>query len=187
MKLDIFMQKSSNIAGENRLLRFFVVLIGAAVLVNSFFVYTSVKHQKTVLVPVGLNSRVEVADSNASDDYLKFVTRYAAGLALNYTPATARQQFSELLALYSPDSFPGAKKAFYGLADTVETARVTTSFYIQNIQVDREKGVIEITGLKRQYAEDRKVIDDVQTAYELGYRVTDGRFMLSDFKEKERR
>lgn len=187
MKLDIFMQKSSNIAGENRLLRFFIVVIGAAVLVNSLFVYTSVKHQRTVLVPIGLNIRVEVSDSNASDDYLKFITRYAAGLALNYTPATARQQFGELLALYSPDAFPEAKKSFYSLADTVETARVTNSFYIQSIQVDREKGAIEIIGLKRQYAEDRKVIEDVQTAYELGYRISDGRFMLTDFKEKERR
>ena len=90
MKLDMFLQRSSNIAGENRLLRFFVVVIGAAVLVNSFFVYTSVRHQRTILVPVGLNSEMEVSDSNASDDYLKFITRYAAGLALNYTPATAR-------------------------------------------------------------------------------------------------
>ena len=187
MKLDIFMQKSSNLAGENRLLRFFVIVIGVAVLINSFFVYTSIKHQRTVLVPVGLNNRVEVADSSASDDYLKFITRYAAGLALNYTPATARQQFGELLALYAPDAFPEAKKTFYSLADTVETAKVTNSFYIQQIQVERERGVIVVTGLKRQFAEDRKVIDDLQAVYELSYRISDGRFMLTDFREKQRR
>jgi conjugal transfer pilus assembly protein TraE len=187
MRLDLFMQRSSNIKGENRLLRFFVAVIGAAVIVNSFFVYTSVKHQRTVLVPAGLNSRVEVSDGNASDDYLKFITRYAAGLALNYTPATARQQFGELLSLYSPDAFPEAKKAFYGLADTVETAGVTNSFFIISIRVDRKKGVIDMTGLKRQSAQDSKVIDDVQTTYELGYGISDGRFMLTYFKEKERR
>lgn len=181
------MQRSSNVAGENRLLRFFIIVIGAAVLVNSFFVYTSARHQRTILVPIGLNSRVEVLDDNASDDYLKFVTRYAIGLALNYTPATVRQQFGELLALYYPDAFPEAKKTFYGLADTVETAKVTNSFYIQSIHVDRAKGIIEATGLKRQSAEDRKVIEDVLTTYELGYRITEGRFMLTDFKEKERR
>ena len=187
MKLAIFMQKSSNLAGENRLLRFFVIVIGIAVLANSFFVYTSVKHQRTILVPVGINNRVEVADSNASDDYLRFITRYAASLALNYTPATARQQFGELLALYSPDSFPEAKKTFYSLADTIETAKVSNSFYIQHIQTDRERGVIEVTGQMRQFAEDKKVIDDLQAIYELGYRISDGRFMLTDFREKQRR
>ena len=169
------------------MLRFFVVVIGATVLVNSFFVYTSVKHQRTILVPVGLNSGMEVSDSNASDDYLKFITRYAAGLALNYTPATARHQFGELLVLYAPDAFPEAKRSFYSLADSVETAKVTNSFYIQNIRVDREQCVIEVTGLKRQFAEDRSVMDDVQTTYELSYRISGGRFMLTGFKEKERR
>ena len=187
MKLDIFMQKASNLAGENRLLRFFVLVIGIAVLVNSFFVYTSVKHQRTVLVPVGLNSKVEVADSSASDDYLKLMTRYTLGLALNYTPANARQQFGELLSLYSPDIFPEAKKTFYSLADTVETAKATNSFYIQSIHADKDKGVIEVVGLKRQFAEDKRVVDDMQAMYELHYRISDGRFMLTDFREKQRR
>ena len=185
MKFDIFMQKSSNIEAANRFLKFVVAVIGLAVLANSIFVYTMARHERTILVPAGLNSRVEVTDGQASDDYLKLMTRYAAGLALNYTPATAREQFGELLDLYSPEAFPEARKTLYSLADTVETTNITSSFYIESIKVDRKNGAIEATGLKRQFAQDGNPIGGAQQdTYEMTYRISDGRFMLTAFSEK---
>ena len=185
MELKIYMQKLSNVMAENRLLKFVVAVIGLAVIANCFFTFNMAKHERTILVPAGLNSRVEVADNYASDGYLDLMTRYALGLALNYTTATAREQFGELLTLYSPGAFPEARKTFYSLADTVETAGVSSAFFIGSIKVDRSRGVIEATGVSRQFAQDGGPLGpDRQTTYELSYRISDGRFQLTGFGEK---
>ena len=185
MNFKIFMDEKANTEAANRLLKFIVLVIGGTVLVNSVMIYTVTRHERTILVPAGLNSRVEITDGQASDSYIELMTRYSVGLALNYTPATAREQFGELLNLYSPDAFPEARKAFYSIADTVETAGVTSSFYISRIKVDRVKGLIEVTGLARQFGQDGNALGgEKQTEYELSYRISDGRFMLTGFADR---
>ena len=185
MELKIYMQRLSNVMAENRLLKLVVVVIGLAVIANCFFTFNMAKHERTILVPAGLNSRVEVTDGQASDGYLDLMTRYALGLALDYTPATARQQFGEFLTLYSPGAFPEARKAFYSLADTVETADVSSVFFIGSIKVDRTKSVLEATGVSRQFAQDGSPLGpDRQTTYEMTYRISNGRFQLTGFGEK---
>ncbi|MDT8286870.1 MAG: TraE/TraK family type IV conjugative transfer system protein, partial [Elusimicrobiales bacterium] len=42
--------------------------------------------------------------------------RYAVGLALNVTPATASANFEELLTLYSPRAYGSGRKTFYAMA-----------------------------------------------------------------------
>lgn len=185
MELKIYLKKLSNLTAENRLLKLTVVVFGAVAVFNSVVMMHMASHEKTVLVPPGLNGRVEVTDGQASDRYLDLMTRYVTGLALNYTPATAREQFGELLALYSPDAFPGAKKTFYALAGTVEAANVSSAFYIGNIKVDRAKGVVDATGVERQFAQDGSPLGpDKEATYELSYRISDGRFELTGFSEK---
>ena len=185
MELKIYLQKLSNVMAENRLLKFVVAVIGLAVIANCFFTYTMARRKRIILVPAGLDSRVEVTDGGASDGYLDLMTRYALGLALDYTPATARQQFGELLTLYAPEAFPEARKTFYSLADTVETAGVSSAFFIGSIKVDRSKGVIEATGVSRQFAQDGSPLGPAkETTYELSYRISDGRFQLTVLARK---
>ena len=185
MELKIYMQRLSNVMAENRLLKLVVAVIGLAVLANCFSTYTMARRERTILVPAGINRRVEVTDAGASDGYLDLMTRYALGLALDYTPVTAREQFGEILALYSPEAFPEARKTFYSLADTVETADVSSAFFIGSIKVDRLKGVIEATGVSRQFAQDGSPLGpDKETTYELSYRISDGRFQLTGFGQK---
>ncbi len=183
MKHTDYIGETGHVRAENKLLKFFVIVIGIVVLINSAFLVTVMKHERTILVPAGLNSRVEVTDGTASEDYLKLMTRYVMSLALTYTPATARGQFGDLLNLYSPDSFSEAKKMFYNLADTVETAQVSNSFYIERIK-DMGQGVIEVTGLERQFAQDGNSLSSDQATYNLNYSISDGRFILTGISEK---
>jgi len=67
MRLDLFVQKTSNIVAENRLLKFVVMIIGLAQLVNSWMVYTTYRSQRVVLIPPTANVRFEVGSTGASD------------------------------------------------------------------------------------------------------------------------
>ncbi|MEI6704464.1 MAG: TraE/TraK family type IV conjugative transfer system protein, partial [Deltaproteobacteria bacterium] len=77
MNLDIYLQKSSNIFAENRLLKFSVVVLSIAVVINTAGVFKALNSQKTILVPPVINSKISVTGDKASDEYLKEFTRYA--------------------------------------------------------------------------------------------------------------
>lgn len=184
MNLDIFLQKSSNVYAENRLLKFFIVVIGVAVLINTYFAYKAFNSMRVILVPPVIDSKLEIAGDKGSDDYMKSFTRYVCGLALSYNALNARAQFAELLTMYAPESFPEAKKTFYNLADAIETTKVSNSFMIHKIVVDSSKHQIEVQGPGIQFAQDKK-IDEMSKTYIIDYRIRNGRFEIMAFKEKE--
>lgn len=185
MKLDIFLQKQSNIVAENRLLRLIIFVIGIVVLINTFMLYKSLNSHRTILLPPVVNSKIEISGNKASDEYIKEFARYISSLAFSYTPMTARTQFAELLVLFSSSAFPEAKNLFYSLADTIELTKIVNTFFIQKIAVDSVKNQIEVRGQRMKFAEDGKRIEDSVVTYLIDYVINNGRFEILKISEKE--
>lgn len=183
MNLDIFLQKSSNIFAENRLLKFVVVALGIAVVINTAGLFMALNSQRVILVPPVVNSKISVSGDKASDEYLKEFARYILNLALTYNPVNARSQFSELLAVYDPAEFQASRKELYELADKIENTKASSAFYIQSIINDTEKRRLEVTGTKKTYMVDQKA-EDAQKVYLIEYRIENGKFILVRLYEK---
>jgi conjugal transfer pilus assembly protein TraE len=96
-----------------------------------------------------INTKLEIVGNSASDEYIRVFGRYAAWLALNYSPATARSQFSELLTMFAPEKYAEVRKAFYVLADTVEMGHVSSVFHITRIKIDRVRSEMEVDGVRK--------------------------------------
>jgi conjugal transfer pilus assembly protein TraE len=185
MKLDVFVKKASNLYAENRLLKFAVVIIGMTTIINTGLLYASMSHQRTILIPSGMNVQASVTKNTADPDYLRQMARYVSGLALNYTPATARSQFEELLSLYAVDTFADNKSMLYDLADTIEKTVTGSVFHPQKFMLNDEKQWIEIFGPKTLYLQDLKSGDTELKTYLLKYRMVDGKFQIIELVEKE--
>ncbi len=183
MKFKLFTGKAANIFAENRMLKFTILVFLAAVLVLSFCVVTVMNKERVILVPPVINSKVMITGDHASDDYLREFTRYIVSLALTYNSANARDQFSELLAVYDPAGFPNARKELYDLADKIETTRASSAFHIQSMTNNADKKQVEVQGAKMTYIGEMKA-DIVQTAYLVEYRFDNGRFILTRLYEK---
>ena len=183
MNLDIFLQKSSNIFAENRLLKFVVVALGIAVVINTAGLFMALNSQRVILVPPVVNSKISVSGDKASDEYLKEFARYILSLALTYNPVNARSQFSELLAVYDPAEFQTSRKELYELADKIENTKASSAFYIQSIINDTEKRRLEVTGTKKTYMVDQKA-EDTLKVYLIEYRIDNGKFILVRLYEK---
>ena len=184
MRMNIFLQKTSNLFTENRLLKFVIVVLSVAVVVNSFLVNQAIKYQRVVLIPPRLTDSIEFVEGKPSDQYIRDLGRRIANLAVTYSPATARSQFNELLAMYAPEAYPKASKAWYALAGRVEESQVSNVFYLRNLILDSSNNRLEIIGERKQFAEDR-LIDAAPKTYEARYRLKDGRFYLLSFMEKD--
>jgi conjugal transfer pilus assembly protein TraE len=159
-------------------------MIGLGLVVNAFVTYSLSKRARTIIVPPVVNARFEISGYRLSDDYVKLMTRYIMGLAANYTPTTARNNFDELLGLYDPDTHGEGKKTLYKLADTVETAHVTGSFFIQKITIDENKRQILVEGQKRLTANEKKVEEGPET-YIIDYGNNNGRFAITNLSRKQ--
>jgi conjugal transfer pilus assembly protein TraE len=183
MHMNIFLQKTSNLFTENRLLKFVIVILALAVAVNSFLVARAVKYQRVILIPPKLTGTVEFVQGKPSDRYIRDMGRRITSLAATYSPATARAQFDELLALYAPEAYPEAEKTWYTLASRIEETRVSNVFYPQNLTLDAAGGRLTITGERKQFADDR-LVDSADKTYIAHYRIEDGRFYLLSFLEK---
>jgi len=181
MKTNIFVQKTSNLFVENRLLKFVIVVLSLAVIFNSFMVYRSVKYQRVVLIPPKMTGTVEFVQGKPTDTYLKDMTRRIVNLAASYSPPTARAQFEELLFYYAPESYPQASKAWYSLASRVEESQVSSVFYLEKIKLGNN--FIEVFGNLKQLA-DNTQLENTSKTYLIKYRLQDGRFYIVSLKEK---
>ncbi len=181
MKTNIFVQKTSNLFVENRLLKFVIVILSLAVIFNSFMVYRSVKYQRVVLIPPKMTGTVEFVQGKPTDTYLKDITRRIVNLAASYSPPTARAQFEELLFYYAPESYPQASKAWYSLASRVEESQVSSVFYLEKIKLG--DNFIEVFGNLKQLA-DNTQLENTSKTYLIKYRLQDGRFYIVSLKEK---
>ena len=183
MRMNIFLQKTSNLFTENRLLKFVIVILCLAVVVNSLLVFRAIRYQRVILIPPKLTGPVEFVQGKPSDQYIRDMGRRICALAATYSPATARTQFDELLALYAPEAYPKAAKTWYTLAGRIEESHVSNVFYLRKLTSDSAGNRLEITGERKQFADDR-LIDTADKTYEIHYRLEDGRFSLLSFMEK---
>jgi len=183
VELKKYLEERENLRASNRFLKFFVVLIAIAIVLNSVFTYFLVKEQKVVIVPPVYSDKLFIAGSDASDEYLYSVGSFISFLMLTYSPATARIQFNHFLKICSPEAFPKFKVMLYSLADKIETASLSSAFFPQKISVNRAEKSLEITGLLNQWTSQQQFITNEVKKYKIKYRVQNGFFMVDDFIE----
>jgi len=184
VKADIFVQKTTNLFVKNRLLKFAVGAMAVAVCFNSLMVYRAVKYQRVVLIPPTMTGTVEFVQGKPTEGYVKDMSRKIVNLAATYSPATARGQFNDLLALYTSEAYPNAAKSWYSLAGRIEDSQVSSTFYLESITLKEDS--IEMFGNLVQFAGNTRLERAAKT-YVVAYRIRDGRFEISEFKEKNLR
>jgi conjugal transfer pilus assembly protein TraE len=183
MKLEKFIQTSSNLYAENRLLKFVVVCIGIAVIINSFFSYAALQYQKVVILPPVVDKRIEISGNEVNEDYVRLFARYAMTLLNTYTTGSAQGQFEEFVEhLVTPEFYPNIRNTLFTLVDTIQKLNITSAFYPQTITVDTENKTITVLGLKKEFT-NTTLVESGKKQYSINYVIVNGRFYIDDIKE----
>lgn len=162
---------------ENRLLKLgFLVMLCSQVVLCGFAV-KAMNKQRTILVPLTLQSSVEFAEGRAEVEYVREMARFFGALVFNYTPNTARKQFEEVLGYYVPGAVPTAKKDFADLAFQIEEGDVTSTFLIQEIKANLSQNKVYLRGMQRRYAGD-SLVETEKSTYLISYEINGGAFQL---------
>ena len=179
--MNVFVSKSANLFAQNRLLKFIIIVLTIGFLFNSLMVNRALKYQKIVLIPPHMTGTVEFVQGKPTESYINDVCRRVVMLAANYSPATARKQFDELLVYYAPESYPDASKSFYSLAGRVEDAQVSSVFFPETFKIKDNR--IEIFGNIKQFT-GNTFIENRSATYTLEYRIINGKFEIMSLIEK---
>lgn len=179
MRVDRYVEERLNLKASNRLLKFAVVVIGLAVLIQGIFTYAALNYQRVVLVPPGLSEEVWIRGSSASDEYLRHMGRYLALLLLHWTPSSAEEQFSEFLSHVDPAVYPEVKAELSDLLDEIRTLSITSSFHIQELVLDPRKRQLEVKGILTQYAGQTKSNEE-QVVLRFGFSLVHGRLRIHE-------
>ena len=185
MLLKRFLQNSSNLFAENRILKFAVVVLAIGFVWCAYKIDDVKDRVRTVVVPPVISSQIEISGSWTTDAYVKEYVRYIGSLIWNYSPGVARNQFGEMLSSWHPSVFENAKDRLYIMADQIELTQAASVFYINKIEHNHEGHTIEVTGTRR-LTQKEEVMENIVKTYVVTYVVENGRFWLMSIEEKNK-
>lgn len=112
-----YIQGSSNLFEENRLLKFAIVGLFGVTAVLGAVIYSSDQKQRTVVVPFGAGGDLYVTGSKPSAAYIRTITRNIVALAGTYSAYSADRQFQELLSIVHPSAYNSMRDSLNGILD----------------------------------------------------------------------
>lgn len=112
-----YIQGSSNLFEENRLLKFAIVGLFGITAVLGAVIYSSDQKQRTVVVPFGAGGDLYVTGSKPSAAYIRTITRNIVALAGTYSAYSADRQFQELLSIVHPSAYNSMRDGLNGILD----------------------------------------------------------------------
>lgn len=179
-----FLQGSSNLFEENRLLKFAIVGLFGVTAVLGTLIYTSNQNQRTVIVPFGASGDLYVTGNAPSEAYLRTMTRNIVSLSGTYSAYSADRQFQELLSLVHPSAYNAIRDNLNTILDELSTnPTLSIATYIRpdqpvtwtatDIVVPVEK-VRVIGGVIRSFRGNLRI----------GYGIENGRFWLTHLSEE---
>lgn len=112
-----YIQGSSNLFEENRLLKFAIVGLFGITAVLGAVIYSSDQKERTVVVPFGSGGDLYVTGSKPSAAYIRTMTRNIVALAGTYSAYSADRQFQELLSIVHPSAYNSMRDSLNSILD----------------------------------------------------------------------
>jgi len=112
-----YLQGSSNLFEENRLLKFAVMGLFGVTSVLGIVIYSSNQNERTIVIPFGASGDLYVTGNKPSSAYLRTITRNIVALSGTYSAYSADRQFQELLTLAHPTAYNGLRDSLNGILD----------------------------------------------------------------------
>jgi conjugal transfer pilus assembly protein TraE len=180
-----YLQGSSNLFEENRLLKFAIVGLFGITAVLGVVVHSSDQNRRTVIVPFGAGGDLYVTGSKPSAAYLRAMTRNIVSLSGTYSAYSADRQFQELLSIAHPSAYNSMRDGLNAVLDELSNnPTLSIATYIRSDQpvtwTDREifvpvEKVRVIGGVIRKF----------RGTIRIGYAVENGRFWLTRLSEEK--
>jgi type IV conjugative transfer system protein TraE len=178
MNIKKYMDIRSNLMKENAILKMGILMFGTATMVMAVAFLFAMSHSRTIYVPATYASKsFEVTDRSISENGIRMFTRYTFDLFLNYTPASAKEKFAEMVPLIHTRYFDAVNSELGRQLDTIERLKLVSSYQIESIKINETERAIRVKGIRNRSTYGKKV-DETVEEWELRYQVVDANFKV---------
>lgn len=179
-----YLQGSSNLFEENRLLKFAIAGLFGVTAVLGVVIYSSNQNQRTVIVPFGAGGDLYVTGNTPSPGYLRIMTRNIVSLAGTYSAYSADRQFEELLGIAHPSAYNALRDSLNSILDELaDNPTLSIATYIRPDQPVMTTNTAILVPVEKV-----RVIGGVIRKFRgnlrIGYAVENGRFWLTSLHEE---
>ena len=145
----------------------------------------SLSHRSMVtLVPMNLNSPIEVSNNSISAEYLSQSALSFINLRLNFDPDTIDKNHQVILKFASTNSYPSLKKSLDTESSLVKEQGITSNFYVSDVHINRKNLSVIVSGrLIRSVSS--KTLPSVNTKFQITFENNNGLLSVSKFVEEK--
>ena len=180
-----YLQGSSNLFEENRLLKFAIIGLFGITAVLGLTLYSEARNERTIVVPFGAGGDLYVTGGKPSPAYLRTMVRNIVALSGTYSAYSADRQFQELLSIVHPSAYNGVRDSLNLVLDELSSnPTLSIATYIRPDQpvrwTDREiivpvEKIRVIGGVNRKF----------RGTLRIRYAIDNGRFWLTQLTEED--
>ena len=181
-----YLQTTSNLWAENRLLRFVAFASFLASIVLAFMVATEARKTRTIVVPFAASTPdLLVVGNEPSHEYLAAIARNVVSLTGTFTASSAEYQFNEVLKFVHPSAYDQLRKEWRDLATRLGDYReVSFATYVRpEIPIEIFADRMLVPTKRTRFVGSRVASED--GIVEIGYRVENGRFWILSVSFRE--
>jgi conjugal transfer pilus assembly protein TraE len=184
MKIKKFMEQWENREMENRLLKFVIVVLAAAIVIEGGLMIHLYTSERTVIVPSFVDKRFYVEGDKASTEYIELMARYAIELVGNFTPDTIDERTSEFLRFINPRYYNTMATQMKAFSKEMKDYSISQFFIPQKIIMKGNS--VTIVGFMRQFAQDKQ-FQASSAEYRMEYQINQGRFEIVKYEKFEQK
>lgn len=179
-----FLQDSSNVFAQNRLLKLGVGIIACVTLWNGYVINNLKDTIRTEIVPPYSEKKWVITGNDANDDYLADMARYIVQSLGTWNPGSVRVQLNQLLRYIHPEVYPKYRDQFKSIADRAERY-ASVSFALQwdpGQAIVRQDNTLKLYAVRRRIA-GNQVSRSEKVEYVIQFVIESGRFWVMDIAE----
>lgn len=183
-----YLQDSSNVFAQNRLLKLGVGIIACVTLWNGYVINNLKDSIRTQVLPPYSEKKWVITDSDANDDYLADMARHIVQSLGTWNPGSVRVQLNHLLRYIHPEAYPKYRDRFKRIADRAERY-ASVSFAVQwdpGQAIVRDGNTLKLHGVRRRIT-GSQVSRTEKVEYLIQFVIESGRFWVTDIAEKTAR
>ena len=184
MKIEKFMEQWQNREMENRLLKFVIVVLAAAIVIEGGLMIHMYASQRTVIVPSYIDRKFSVEGDKASAEYIELMSRYAIELVGNFTPDTIDERTAEFLRFINPRYYNTMATQMKAFSKEMKDYSISQFFIPQRITM--KGNAVSIIGFMRQFAQDKQ-LPAGSVEYRMEYQINQGRFEIVKYEKYEQK
>lgn len=185
MKGSKYLSTLDSLQERNRLLGLSLLVLVAINIVNLVGLGTLAKRTQTIILAPGGLDRVQIGNNKADGAYVRRMTRYVVTQVGSYSATTAKQQFQELIELFSPDKATMAMQYFDRMVTGIERYPSISSNFVfaSENPIKYTSTLIQAVGVKERYV-NGNVVDRKPVHYCIHYHIDEARFLIDSIDEK---